>query len=78
MNSKPFITLVLATGFTALAFSTHAQRIDRIITVAKVSRIQQTLSADAMEGRRTFTPGIDRAADFLSREFAKAKLKPLP
>ncbi|MBK7432686.1 MAG: M20/M25/M40 family metallo-hydrolase [Chitinophagaceae bacterium] len=28
-----------------------------------------------MQGRKTFTPGIDKAADFISDEFAKSKLR---
>ncbi len=30
-----------------------------------------------MEGRRTFTPGIDKAATFIEGEFKKIGLKPL-
>lgn len=53
-----------------------AQKIDRIITVKKVSKIEKTLSADDMEGRATFTPGIDKAADFIAAAFKKNKLLP--
>ncbi len=52
-----------------------AQDIDKVINAAEVERIERILSADDMQGRKTFTPGIDKAADFIAAEFAKSKLK---
>jgi hypothetical protein len=52
-----------------------AQNIDIIINAAEVERIEKTLSADDMQGRRTFTPGIDKAAAFIAEEFKKAGLQ---
>lgn len=43
-----------------------------------VKRVLYTLAADNMEGRRSFTPGIDRAAEVISKEFQAAGLQPLP
>jgi hypothetical protein len=54
---------------------TFSQNIDKIINVAEVERIEKTLSADDMQGRRTFTAGIDKAAGFIESEFSKNKLK---
>ncbi|MEP6594425.1 MAG: M28 family peptidase [Ginsengibacter sp.] len=51
------------------------QNIDEIINAAEVERIEKILSADDMQGRKTFTPGIDKAADFIAAEFAKSNLK---
>ncbi|WP_348822931.1 M28 family metallopeptidase [Flavobacterium aestuarii] len=59
-----------------LCFSVHGQSIDKIITSNEVSRIEKVLSADDMQGRRTFTPGIDKASAFIESEFKKAGLKP--
>ncbi|MGV3541481.1 MAG: M20/M25/M40 family metallo-hydrolase [Rufibacter sp.] len=42
-----------------------------------VERILKTLAADDMMGRKAFTPGIEKAADFISAEFKKIGLKPL-
>jgi Zn-dependent M28 family amino/carboxypeptidase len=42
---------------------------DAIITTGEVERIERTLASDDMEGRKTFTPGIDKAADFIAAEF---------
>lgn len=43
-----------------------------------VKKIIGTLAADEMLGRGVFTPGIDSAANFISREFKNAGLKTLP
>lgn len=67
------IILLVCTGCISL-FS-FAQKIDRIINAKEVERIEKILSADDMQGRKTFTPGIDKAADFIASEFAKSKLQ---
>jgi hypothetical protein len=51
--------------------------LDKIITPAEVERIEKTLSADDMQGRATFMPGIDKAATFIADEFKKAGLQPV-
>ncbi len=56
-------------------FSAASQNIDKIINATEVERIERILSADDMEGRKPFTPGIDKAADFIAAEFAKSKLQ---
>lgn len=61
-----------------ISVSVSAQKMDNIIKVKKVTAIERSLSADEMEGRGLFTPGIDKAADFISKEFKKAGLQPLP
>ncbi len=43
-----------------------------------VSHIVKTLSADNMMGRETFTPGADRAAEFLAKEFEEIDLDKFP
>jgi hypothetical protein len=67
------ILLTLAAGFVSLL--SFSQDIDKIINATEVERIEKILSADDMQGRKTFTPGIDKAADFIAAEFAKSKLK---
>ncbi len=49
---------------------------DRIVDKKDVTRILATLAADDMEGRAAFTPGAERAADFISTEFQKIGLQP--
>ena len=70
LNKVLFSAALLLGGFSAAA-----QNIDKIINAAEVERIEKILSADNMQGRKTFTPGIDKAADFIAGEFAKSKLQ---
>lgn len=48
------------------------------ITESEVSRIEKTLASDDMQGRKVFTTGIEKAAAFITKEFNRAGLKPLP
>jgi len=67
------LLLTVTAGFIGLL--SFSQNIDKIINAAEVERIEKILSADDMQGRKTFTPGIDKAADFIAAEFAKSKLQ---
>ena len=51
--------------------------IDEVIKVAEVERVERILASDEMEGRRPFTPGIDKAAAFIASEFRKAGIQPV-
>ncbi len=61
----------------SLAYSS-AQDTAGIISVASVSRIEKTLAADDMMGRKAFSPAVDKAAEFIAQEFRSAGLQPLP
>lgn len=68
----PLACIILATT------SADAQKLlEKTISVSEVDRIERTLSADDMKGRRPNTPGIDKAADFIAAEFKKAGLQPV-
>jgi Peptidase family M28 len=54
-----------------------AQKPDAIINEKEVERIERFLASDSLKGRRTFSEGIDKAADFIAAEFKKAGLKNL-
>ena len=69
---KKIIVNVFVLG---LCFSVHGQSIDKIITSKEVTRIEKILSADDMQGRRTFTPGIDKASAFIESEFKEIGLQ---
>lgn len=69
---KIIITLALACFSSFLSF---AQNIDKIINAKEVERIERVLASDEMQGRKTFTSSIDRAADFIAGEFKKSGLK---
>ena len=73
MNIAGSSLLVVWGGLTVLAGPSSAQEIDR----SEVERIITTLSADDMEGRRVFSPGIERAARFIQEEFAAIELETL-
>lgn len=69
---KIVITLILTCFYPLLSFS---QNIDKIINAKEVSRIENVLASDNMQGRKTFTSSIDKAADFIASEFKKSGLK---
>jgi hypothetical protein len=60
-----------------IAGTASAQNIDKIITKDYVDGLIKTLSSDEMQGRATFSPGIDKAAAFIAGEFKKIGLQPL-
>ncbi|MFD0766574.1 M20/M25/M40 family metallo-hydrolase [Mucilaginibacter lutimaris] len=71
------LKLVVALGALALAPTFgFCQDVNKLIKQDDVERIIKTLSADDMEGRGTFTKGIDKAATFIEGEFKAAGLKP--
>jgi hypothetical protein len=70
---KYTIALALATA----SFTSFAQDVNKLIQQPEVERLIKTLSADDMQGRGTFTPGIDKAATFIEKEFKQIGLQPL-
>ncbi|MEO6524117.1 MAG: M20/M25/M40 family metallo-hydrolase [Mucilaginibacter sp.] len=54
-----------------------AQDVNKNIKEKNVKRIIKTLSADNMLGRATGTPGIEKAAKFIEKEYKKIGLVPL-
>ena len=65
-----------------IGFLSHSavaqQLIDQVIHVEETRRIESILASDDMAGRRTFTPGIEKAAAFIAKEFADTQLQTLP
>jgi Zn-dependent M28 family amino/carboxypeptidase len=66
--------LLLAMGIFSFALA-QSQNIDQIINPSAVNQIEKLLSADDMRGRGTYTPDIDRAADFIETQFKLAGLQ---
>ena len=56
-------------------FAATSQNIDKIINATESERIEKMLASDEMLGRKTFTPGIDKAATFIESEFKKSGLQ---
>ena len=52
-----------------------AQRVDYIINLDEVERIEKTLASDEMQGRRVYGAGIEKAADFIESEFKSMGLR---
>ncbi|MEN9961476.1 MAG: hypothetical protein RL045_1730 [Bacteroidota bacterium] len=59
----------------ALPLLAQAQQIDKIITRSETERIETYLASNELAGRKPFTPGIEKAAQFISSEFEKAGLQ---
>jgi hypothetical protein len=70
--------LLAATGSILLICSFVQAQVLPVISETDVSRIENTLAADDMQGRRVFTAGIEKARTFIAHEFREAGLKPLP
>jgi hypothetical protein len=68
---------IFAIGLAVASITANAQNIDKIITKDYVDHLIKTLASDDMQGRRTFTPGIEKAATFIEKEFTAIGLKPL-
>lgn len=51
--------------------------VNNLITQNDVARIIKTLSADDMQGRAPFTPGIEKAAQFIENEYKQIGLQPM-
>jgi Zn-dependent M28 family amino/carboxypeptidase len=54
-----------------------AQDINKIVNPAAVESIEKILSSDSLQGRGNFTPGIEKAADYIESQFKAAGLKTL-
>jgi len=69
---KLFALLLVVSVFnsTIISCQTKAQ-----IDEAEVTRIITTLASDDMEGRRMFTPGIEKASKFIQNEFEEIGLE---
>jgi hypothetical protein len=68
---------LLSLALLAASTCGFAQDVNKMIGQDDVGRIIKTLSADDMQGRATFTPGIEKAAKFIEGEFKSIGLTPL-
>jgi Zn-dependent M28 family amino/carboxypeptidase len=66
-------------GFLVLFIFTNAsaQDFNKIIKKKYVDKLIKTLSSDEMQGRATYSPGIEKAATFIESEFKRIGLQPL-
>lgn len=66
--------LLVVAGLALLVTNLQAQNINKIITAKKVKKVEKVLASDAMQGRGIYSPGLDKAADYIAKEFEKAGL----
>ena len=68
--------LKLGLLFLTLSVVSNSWSQDILNTISKTEteRIEKYLSSDELEGRKTFSKGIDKAAAFIANEFAQAGL----
>ena len=71
---KKICSIIVLTAASLYGFG---QDVDKLIKQDDVERIIKTLSADDMQGRATFTPGIEKAAQFIEGEYKKTGLLPM-
>ena len=69
--------IATALFLSVLSFYSFGQDVNKLIQQADVERVIKTLSADDMQGRATFTPGIEKAARFIEGEYKQIGLLPL-
>ncbi|MGN6294875.1 MAG: M28 family peptidase [Chitinophagaceae bacterium] len=67
--------LIFSTLLATIASFSFAQNVDKIINAKEAERIERVLASDEMKGRKTFSPEIDKAADFIAAEFKAAGLQ---
>lgn len=67
--------MTLVAALCVVTIASFSQPLDKIINTASVERIEKVLSANDVQGRLVGTPGIDKAADFISNEFKTIGLK---
>lgn len=77
-HSQFMTRLYLSVLLISAATFSFCQKGEHVINQTEVQRIEATLSDNSMEGRRTGTPGIARAADFIAGEFKKTGLSEMP
>jgi len=66
---------IFSTLLATMASFSFAQKVETIINAKEAERIERVLASDEMKGRRTFSPEIDKAADFIAAEFKAAGLQ---
>ncbi|MCR8561509.1 M20/M25/M40 family metallo-hydrolase [Mucilaginibacter sp. BJC16-A38] len=68
---------IAALALLAVSYQSFSQDVNKLIKQDEVEKVIKTLSADDMEGRATFTPGIEKAAQYIESQYKEAGLVPL-
>jgi len=68
---------IIAAALMAITSYSFGQDVNKMIKQDDVEKVIKTLSADDMQGRATFTPGIEKAAKYIESQYKEAGLVPL-
>lgn len=68
---------IIAAALMAITSYSFSQDVNKMIKQDEVEKVIKTLSADDMQGRATFTPGIEKAAKYIESQYKEAGLVPL-
>lgn len=68
---------IIAAALMAITSYGFGQDVNKMIKQDDVEKVIKTLSADDMQGRATFTPGIEKAAKYIESQYKEAGLVPL-
>lgn len=71
---KKYLTTIAALAITIQGFG---QDVNKLISQNDVERTINTLASDDMQGRGNFTPGIEKAAQYIESQFKETGLRPL-
>jgi len=69
--------IIAAIALLSTSFYSFGQDVNKLIRQDEVERVIKTLASDDMQGRGTFTPGIEKAARFIESEYKQTGLVPL-
>ncbi|MDB5091668.1 MAG: peptidase [Mucilaginibacter sp.] len=65
---------IIALALLAATTYSFGQDVNKLINQDEVAQVIKTLSADDMQGRATFTPGIEKAAQYIEASAAYATI----
>lgn len=69
--------IIIALALLAATTYSFGQNVNKLISQDEVAQVIKILSADDMQGRATFTPGIEKAAQYIESQYKQAGLVPL-
>lgn len=69
--------ITAALALLVVSFYSYGQDVNKLIKQDEVEQVIKTLSADDMQGRATFSPGIEKAAQYIEGQYKQAGLVPL-
>ncbi|MDB5206938.1 MAG: family metallo-hydrolase [Flavisolibacter sp.] len=71
------VALFIIAATTTCSVQKNSATSPMVVSTSEVARVENALASDEMRGRKTGSPEIDKAADFIAGEFKKAGLQPL-